>query len=168
MVVGHTKFDPDWHFGVWKLKWRNSTAQTLGEVAATVNNSSRRGHNIAQLVQDRDKPVHFFQWRSYLEKYFFSLKGLTRFHHFRMMADMPGVVVCRETPTSEPESFPLLRPRARVPRLPTMPKLEKIPGLDPARQWYLYEKIRPFCTSTMSKDITCPKPVVAKPASSSV
>lgn len=29
MITGHTKFDPDWHFGVWRLHWRNSVAETL-------------------------------------------------------------------------------------------------------------------------------------------
>jgi hypothetical protein len=43
IVVDHTKFDHNWHFGMWKLKWRNSTAETLGEVTATVNN--RMGTN---------------------------------------------------------------------------------------------------------------------------
>lgn len=32
MIAGHTKFEPDWHFGVWKLKWRNSNVETLTEV----------------------------------------------------------------------------------------------------------------------------------------
>ena len=36
-------------------------------------------------------------------------------------------------------------------------------GLDPARQWYLYEPIRPFCTTNQAKDITCPLPSVPKP-----
>ena len=32
MIAGHTKFEPDCHFGVWKLHWRNSTAETLSQV----------------------------------------------------------------------------------------------------------------------------------------
>ena len=32
-----------------------------------------------------------------------------------------------------------------------------------ARQWYLYEQIRPFCTTDQAKDITCPLPSVLKP-----
>ncbi|CAC5369395.1 unnamed protein product [Mytilus coruscus] len=31
MIAGHTKFQPDWHFGVWKLHRRNSAAETLSE-----------------------------------------------------------------------------------------------------------------------------------------
>ncbi|OWF36672.1 hypothetical protein KP79_PYT03019 [Mizuhopecten yessoensis] len=59
MIAGHTKFDPDWHFGVWKLRWRSSDVETLQEVAQSVMKSSRNGHNIPQLVQDDDKPIKF-------------------------------------------------------------------------------------------------------------
>lgn len=60
MIAGHTKFEPDWHFGVWKLKWRNSNVETLTEVAESVHKSSKNGHNIPQIVQDQDKPVVFY------------------------------------------------------------------------------------------------------------
>ncbi|KAJ8313154.1 hypothetical protein KUTeg_009292 [Tegillarca granosa] len=29
MEAGHTKFHPDWHFGLWKVKWRTTTVETL-------------------------------------------------------------------------------------------------------------------------------------------
>ena len=34
MIAGHTKFDPDWHFGVWKVKWRNSRAENMHDVGS--------------------------------------------------------------------------------------------------------------------------------------
>ena len=34
------------------------------------------------------------------------------------------------------------------------------PGIDAARQWYLFE---PFCRSNLAADMTCPKPTVPKP-----
>ena len=60
MIAGHTKFEPDWHFGVWKLHWRNSTAETLSQLAETVTKSSRNGNNIPQVVGDIQDPVMFF------------------------------------------------------------------------------------------------------------
>lgn len=92
MVAGHTKFDPDWHFGVWKVKWRSSTAETMNEIAETVRHSSRRGHNIPQLVSDPQKPVKFSDWKSYLQRYFKPMKNIRGYHHFRVNADTPGVV----------------------------------------------------------------------------
>lgn len=29
MVAGHTKFSPDWHFGLWKSRWRRVDAETI-------------------------------------------------------------------------------------------------------------------------------------------
>ncbi|XP_056019021.1 uncharacterized protein LOC125672351 isoform X2 [Ostrea edulis] len=92
MVAGHTKFDPDWHFGVWKVKWRSSTAETMNEVAETVRHSSRRGHNIPQLVSDPQKPVKFSNWKSFLQRSFKPMKNIRGYHHFRVNADTPGVV----------------------------------------------------------------------------
>ena len=33
------------------------------------------------------------------------------------------------------------------------------PGLEPQRQWYLYEEVAPYCKNSVS----CPKPSVQKP-----
>jgi len=32
MITGHTKFEPDWHFRIWKMHWRNSNVETITEV----------------------------------------------------------------------------------------------------------------------------------------
>ncbi|XP_062606341.1 uncharacterized protein LOC134268157 [Saccostrea cucullata] len=66
MVAGQTKFDPDWHFGVWKLKWLSFTSETMNDIAYTVRHSSLRGHNIPQVVSDPQTPVQFRDWKSYL------------------------------------------------------------------------------------------------------
>ncbi|KAH3723955.1 hypothetical protein DPMN_049753 [Dreissena polymorpha] len=57
MLIRHTKFTPDWHFGIWKSKKRNFNAEILSGVAASVGLSSRTGHNIPQLVGDSSNPV---------------------------------------------------------------------------------------------------------------
>ncbi|XP_052267081.1 uncharacterized protein LOC127868930 [Dreissena polymorpha] len=49
MLIRHTKFTPDWHFGILKLKWRNFNAEMLSDVAASVGLSSSTSHNIRQL-----------------------------------------------------------------------------------------------------------------------
>jgi hypothetical protein len=33
MEAGHTQFNPDWHFGLWKVKWRHTSVETLQEMA---------------------------------------------------------------------------------------------------------------------------------------
>ena len=48
MMVGHTKFSPDWCFGLIKQKWRKSVVGCLDDLADTVNRSA--APNVAQLV----------------------------------------------------------------------------------------------------------------------
>ena len=83
MEAGHTKFHPDWHFGLWKVRWRGSTVETMTEMAESVSQSSRGGHNIPQLVDDQESPVHFYDWSSYLKRFFKPIPQLTTYHHFR-------------------------------------------------------------------------------------
>ncbi|KAH3728836.1 uncharacterized protein LOC127852797 [Dreissena polymorpha] len=70
MLPGHTKFTPDWHFGVWKIKWRQSDAECMEDIAYTVKASSRSGHNIPQRVNDPSRPVVFLNWKTFFENYF--------------------------------------------------------------------------------------------------
>lgn len=85
MEVGHTKFHPDWHFGVWKVKWRVSTVETMTELADSVSKSSRNGHNIPQVVNDQRYPVLFYDWSSFLKQFFKPIHQLKSYHHFRFV-----------------------------------------------------------------------------------
>ena len=44
----------------------------------------------------------------------------------------------------------------------SMPEITVNEGLDPARQWYLYDEIRPLCPSPQVEKV-CPRPSVPKP-----
>jgi hypothetical protein len=159
LVAGHTKFAPDWHFGIWKVKWRDSDTETMQQVASTVLNSSRHGHNIPQLIDDPEKPVAYFQWKSFLERYFKPLKQLSKYHHFFASAIEPGVITCKEYVNSEEVKINLLK---QMPPRDLLPDEKKCEGLDAARQWYLFEQIGQFFKSDIAKDTVCPKPVVPK------
>jgi len=73
----------------------------------------------------------------------------------------PGIVSCRKSATSEVVKFNLLK------RRPTpadgLPELVVPHGLDPQRQWYLYENIRQFFKKPEACDQVCPKPIMPKP-----
>nr|XP_034335757.1 uncharacterized protein LOC117692325 [Crassostrea gigas] len=92
MEAGHTDFSPDWHFGLWKMKWKHSTAETLDGVAESVRRSSRNGHNIPQFINNAERPVSFYDWASFFETFFKKLPSISNFHHFRMSVESPGVV----------------------------------------------------------------------------
>ncbi|XP_056002296.1 uncharacterized protein LOC130049113 [Ostrea edulis] len=163
MVAGHTTFDPDWHFGVWKLKWRSSIAETMTEIAETVRHSSRRGHNIPQLVSDPQKPVQFRDWKSYLQRYLRPMKKIRGYHNFYVHAETPGVVECKELCNFVPVCVNFLKDWNILPSIDDPLSQEILaPGLEPRRRWSLFEEIREHCRSPTAKDISCPKPVVPK------
>lgn len=161
MVAGHTKFAPDWHFGIWKSKWRHCDAETIGDVASTVRLSSKSGHNIPHLTCDQDHPVQFSEWKKFLGQFFMPLKNITSYHHFTLNSSEPGVVVCKKSVLSPEERFSLLRKDILI-NPNDRPTVSNAKGLDHNRQWYLYDEIRQFCYSDSAKDLTCPKPVVIK------
>ena len=57
----------------------------MEEIASTVTKSSRGGHNIPQLVDDRDKPVRFFEWQAFFKKLFKPIPNVKKYHHFRLL-----------------------------------------------------------------------------------
>ena len=68
-----------------QVRWRHSTVETPEDIARTVTESSRNGHNIPQLVDDPNKPVIFFDWVSFLKKLFRPIPSLKKYHHFRFV-----------------------------------------------------------------------------------
>ena len=72
----------------------------------------------------------------------------------------PGIVYTKEYANSPEITHHLFKARVEDSKLPVeiLP-----PGLDAARQWYLYDQIRQFCGSRLAEDLTCPKPTVPKP-----
>ena len=53
----------------------------------------------------------------------------------------------------------------KTPSRNSRPKRKFSGGLDPARQWYLYEKIGPFFSNIEARNNACPEPTVPKPKS---
>ncbi|KAH3796341.1 hypothetical protein DPMN_149909, partial [Dreissena polymorpha] len=160
----HTKFTPDWHFDIWKSKWRNFNAETLRDVAASVGLSSRTGHNIPQLVGDTSNRVVFHDWKVYFSTLFHYIKNVTKFHQFHVSADHPGVVECKEFSDS-PVVRITLRKVSKVNvnvSCDDLPKKMFAKRLDLDRQLYLFEHIREFCRTDEAKNFTCPKPLTSK------
>ena len=66
MLVGHTKFSPDWCFGLVKQKVKREKNNSLEDLERTVNASSVA--NVAELVgtQDGTPLVPMYNWTDYL------------------------------------------------------------------------------------------------------
>ena len=64
LVVGHTKFSPDWCFGLFKRLFRRTTVDCMADIAAVVDNSAVC--NVSQLVHIEDTAVvPTFDWASF-------------------------------------------------------------------------------------------------------
>ena len=59
MISGHTKFSPDWCFGLLKQKHRRTPISCLSDLCDTVRSSTVTGVNVAQLVGTEDGTVIF-------------------------------------------------------------------------------------------------------------
>nr|XP_054760240.1 uncharacterized protein LOC129266415 [Lytechinus pictus] len=157
MVAGHTKFAPDFCFGLLKKKYQASQVSTLEDIANVVRQSSTKGINVPVIVGDEsgNRQVPTYQWQDFLSPHFRPVPDIKSYHHFRFSSREPGVVYCRRFADTEEKRFVLLKPGANPPRLlpPSLPP----PGLSHERQLYLYQKIRPFCRPD-ARDVTCPEP----------
>ena len=167
MLVGHTKFSPDRFFGLIKKLYRVSSVSTLPELVSIIERSTVNGQNVAQLVNPlRGNKVVFRQWSSYLSRFFKTIPNISTYHGFKMKSSAPGVVFVPEFSDSKEKKENILRTDADISLLASSePNPTQIPGLDAKRQWYLYEQIRPHCSSVLAADLTCPKPTVLKPGS---
>ena len=69
LPVGHTKFLPDWCFGLMKQRYRRTKVDSLQDLVHVVNGSANV--NFAQLVgTQEDVLVPTYDWGSYLSPYF--------------------------------------------------------------------------------------------------
>ncbi len=101
LPVGHTKFSPDWCFGLLKKKFRRSVVSSLDELARVVDHSA--DVNTSQLVgtHDGEVVVPTYDWAGYLGGVFRKIKGIKKYHSFRFSAASLGIVFMKKM--SEPE-----------------------------------------------------------------
>ncbi len=85
MVVGHTKFAPDWCFGLFKQRYRLTPVSSLDDVIGVVTSSTQTGVNIPQLVGNESGNIFVpqFDWQAFLGEFFKPLHGVKSFQHFR-------------------------------------------------------------------------------------
>ena len=158
LIAGHTKFSPDWCFGLIKQSFRRCYVSSLFDLMEAVDQSTVMGVNISKLcgLHDGTVLVPVYDWVKFLEPFFKKIPGISKFHHFRFTKEHPGVVFCRLLSGSEEIEFhilkdPAVRPQNHLP-LPVVPL-----GLDEDRKRYLYREIREFCRPG-TEDLVAPAP----------
>ena len=167
LVVGHTKFSPDWCFGLLKRLYRRTKVGSLQAIAQVVNKSAECNH--AQLVvsEDGSRLVPIFDWTSFFALHFKKMTAIKKYHHFRFPSSEPGVVYTKfHSDDMEEEKHFLLKKTSHpwCPNPTEYPSLVLPKGLSVERQWYLFDSIRQFCAEE-DRDVTCPEPSIPRPRS---
>ena len=162
LPAGHTKFSPDWCFGLLKQRSRRSVVGSLDDLVEVVERSA--SVNKAQVVGtvEGDYFVKSYDWTGHLAPFFRKIKVIK---HFVIDCDSLGEVSMRKTSDDSVMREQLLRDPTVIPSS-SLPAVVLPIGMSSQRQWYLYDKIRQFCPDEC-KDLTCPYPSCARPATSS-
>ena len=158
LIAGHTKFSPDWCFGLLKQSFRRHYVSSLFDLMSAVDKSTVSGVNISKLcgLHDGTLLVSVYDWVTFLEPYFKKIPGISTFHHFRFSKDHPGVVFCRTLVDSPEIEFQILKNLEIRPPNQLPPKLVPL-GLSEERKRYLYREIREFCRPG-TEDMVAPAP----------
>ena len=160
LFVGHTKFSPDWCFGLFKQLYRKTKVGSIHDIAEVVKQSANVNH--PQLNGDYGGTTYMktYDWSSFFESRVIqtSLKGISKMHHSRFTVDHPGCVFVKNSSDQAKETkIDLLQGMSWKPHKNFLPQLIIPPGLSLERQWYLYNKIHEFCSDGV-KDLVCPQP----------
>ena len=161
LVVGYTKFAPDWCFGLLKRKFCREKVGCLADILRVTNASAVV--NTAQLcgIEKGEVVVPTYDWKSFLQSRFKVLHNIKSYHHFRFSSEAPGIVFVREHVDTEEHKLLLLRDSTWRPSQLHLPPIITPLGLSLDRQWYLYDSIRQFCPES-ARDHVCPKPLSPK------
>ena len=163
LPVGHTKFSPDWCFGLMKQRYRRTKVDSLQDLMDVVNGSANV--NFAELVgtQVGDVLVPTYDWCSYLSPYFKRVDNIKKLHSFQISSPSSGnvEVVVREYSDTPEQHVSIVRDTTWIPSSTVLPPVCKPVGLSSDRQWYLFDKIREYCADN-AKDLSCPLPSVPR------
>ena len=95
LITGHTKFAPDWCFGLLKQKFRKEPVSSLKVMEATVRRSTLQEVNIPQLVGDERGTVFvpMYDWQAFLIPFSKAVKGIKQYHLFSFTHQAQGVAM---------------------------------------------------------------------------
>ena len=157
MIVGHTKFAPDWCFGLFKQRYRRTFVSSLEDVVDVVNSSA--DVNYAQLVgtQDGEPVVTMYDWATFLSGHFHSVPHMKSYHHFYFSTSHSKEVALQEFSDSCQSLFTMVLDNTWNPDATELPLAIPPLGLSHQRKLYLYHEIREYCRPG-TEDLVCPRP----------
>lgn len=167
LVVGHTKFSPDSHFGLIRKQYRNSSVYTYDQLANLIDKSTQSNCNYCHRyskIKNEPSAIVYRNWSDWLSNYFNIIPNITSYHHFIIEHDNVGSIVLKKDIESHGEKLNIIKTTYDFKSKKVYPeKCFDPPGLSEKRQWYLYDEIRQHIPNEIDKDITCPKPSCQRP-----
>ena len=168
LLKGHTKFSPDGGFGLIKKRYRMANVYTMEQVSDEIKQSTRKTDRNHAIVLEK---TDFGNWKSALEKFFVTLKGISTFSVFVFDKKYPlGELHTRKYEDKKFQVHNLLRSTSLSNKKLNNSEFMKLnnhlepleePQIQAKKQWDLYEKVRPF-VPTEYQDLICPQPNVDK------
>ena len=142
LIVGHTKFSPDWCFGLFKQKYRRTRIGCLDDIVRVVESSAVVNH--AQLVgtQDGKVLVPTYDWATFFDQPFRqrALKGIKSMHHLTFTSTKRGYVVVKDSVDGLEREIKLMQDDHWAPTADSLPPTIPPPGLSLERRQYPQEK----------------------------
>ena len=157
MLVGHTKFSPNWCFGLFKKKFWMTKVNCLDDLAHVGPvNEVQLG-----VSQSGESVVNMHDWVGFFASHLKKVPQITRQHHFQFLSISQGTVVVREFGDSVELEYKLTTDSFSA---AGFPEIITPSGLSLQRKWYLFDKIRELCNPE-SRDLVCPQPHIPWPGS---
>ena len=125
MIPGHTKFSPDWCFGLLK-KYRRTKIGGLTDMVGVVNESATV--NVAQPtgLEDGTVLVPTYDWQEYFNSFCTKVAGIKKLHHIRFDSAHPGYIFVKERAGSEEVKRCILKDKSWAPRAESSPDSSRL------------------------------------------
>ena len=148
LIVGHTKFSPDWCFGLFKQGFHRTKIGCIDDIVSVVESSAVANH--AQLVgtQDDEVLVPTYDWAEFFDAPYrqSALKGIKAVRHLIFTHTKPGRVIVKDSVTSPERKINFIQDKSWKPTTTDLPPIIPSPGLSLERQQCLFDKIRVLST----------------------
>ena len=159
LLVGHTKFAPDWSFSLLKHQFHREVVSSQENLAAVVEASAE--HNKAQIAGKENGsaviPVH--DWTTLMKPQFHQIWWHEKVPSFHSVSQLTWEGDLELFGDSEETLKILKEDWNQAPHL--LPAIIPPPGLLVERQWYLYDNIQQFC-APQTRDIVCLLPLTQR------
>ena len=129
LLPGHTKFAPDWCFGLVKQKTRRTFISSLFDIARAVEESA--SVSVAEFVGVHNGTVRVptFDSATYLGQFYKKLPNIKLYFHFRFNKEFPGTVFCKQYWFSEEKAINFPRNRNQLPQPGQLPDIISSQGI---------------------------------------